>query len=108
MSLAHEVISIFNKFNGKIPIMTEDILTSHAYLPEQVDFIIRTGLVTRMSGFFPLMSPYADLHFSPVLFPDMTRADFDIALQDLRNRERRLGGYPAQATIEPHSAARPL
>lgn len=95
MSLAREVISIFNQFNGKIPIMTEDILSSHAYLPEQVDYIIRTGLVTRMSGFFPLMSPYADMHFSPVLFPDMTRADFDVALRDLRHRERRFGGYPA-------------
>lgn len=102
MSLSHEVINIFNKFNGKIPAMTEDILAANAYLPEKVDFIIRTGLVTRMSGFVPLMSPYADMHFSPVLFPDMTRADFDIALQDLRHRERRFGGYPAQATTESH------
>ena len=95
MSLSHEVIRIFNKFNGKIPAMTEDILASNAYVPKQVDFIIRTGGAIRMSSFFPLMSPYAELHFSPVLFPDMTRADFDSALQDLRKRDRRFGGYPA-------------
>jgi len=95
MSLTHEVISIFNRFNGKIPAMTEDILASSAYVPKQVDFIIRTGGAIRMSSFFPLMSPYAELHFCPVLFPDLTRADFDSALQDLRGRDRRFGGYPA-------------
>jgi len=94
MSLSREVIGIFNKFNGKIPAMTEDILAGNAYVPEQVDFVIRTGGAIRMSSFFPLLSPYAELYFSPVLFPDMTRADFDAALQDLRRRERRLGGYP--------------
>jgi undecaprenyl diphosphate synthase len=95
MSLSHEVISIFNKFNGKIQAMTKDILASSAYVPKQVDFIIRTGGAIRMSSFFPLMSPYAELLFSSVLFPDMTRADFDTALQDLRGRDRRFGGYPA-------------
>jgi undecaprenyl diphosphate synthase len=94
MSLSHEVISIFNTLNGKIPVMTEEILASNAYVPKQVDFIIRTGGAIRMSSFFPLMSPYAELYFSPVLFPDIARADFDTALQNLRKRERRFGGYP--------------
>jgi short-chain Z-isoprenyl diphosphate synthase len=94
MSLSREVISIFNKLNGKIPAMTEDILASNTYVPKRVDFIIRTGGAIRMSSFFPLMSPYVELYFSPVLFPDMTRADFDTALQELRRRERRFGGYP--------------
>lgn len=97
MSLSREVIGIFNKFNGKIPAMTEDILAANAYVPKQVDFIIRTGGAIRMSSFFPLVSPYAELYFSPLLFPDMTRADFDTALQNLRRRERRFGGYPASA-----------
>lgn len=94
MSLSHEVISIFNKLNGKVPALTEEILASNAYVPEQVDFIIRTGGAVRMSSFFPLLSPYAELYFSPVLFPDITRAGFDTALQDLRKRDRRFGGYP--------------
>nr|5GUK_A Chain A, Cyclolavandulyl diphosphate synthase [Streptomyces sp. CL190]5GUK_B Chain B, Cyclolavandulyl diphosphate synthase [Streptomyces sp. CL190] len=95
MSLSHEVVGIFNKLNGKIPEMTEEILAENAYVPTQVDYIIRTGGAIRMSSFFPLMSPYAELHFSPVLFPDTTRADFDAALKDLRARDRRFGGYPA-------------
>ncbi|GAA0565700.1 undecaprenyl diphosphate synthase family protein [Actinomadura livida] len=95
MSLTREVIGIFNRYNGKIPAMTEEILTESAYVTKPVDFVIRTGGAIRMSSFFPLMSPYAELHFSPVLFPNMTRADFDRALKDLRGRERRFGGYPA-------------
>ncbi|WEP01004.1 undecaprenyl diphosphate synthase family protein (plasmid) [Streptomyces sp. FXJ1.172] len=94
MSLQHEVVSIFNKLNGKIPELTEEILAENAYVPAQVDYLIRTGGAVRMSSFFPLMSPYAELYFSPVLFPDMTRADFDAALADLRARDRRFGGYP--------------
>jgi undecaprenyl diphosphate synthase len=95
MSLSREVIGIFNRLNGKIPVMTEEILASNAYIPKQVDFLIRTGGALRLSDFVPLMSPYAELHFSPALFPDMTRADFDAALQDLRGRDRRFGVYPA-------------
>ncbi|MCX5563707.1 undecaprenyl diphosphate synthase family protein [Streptomyces sp. NBC_00038] len=95
MSLTHEVIGIFNKLNGRIPALTEDILAAHAYVPTQVDYLIRTGGATRMSSFFPLTSPYAELYFSPVLFPDMTRADLSAALEDLRARDRRFGGYPA-------------
>jgi undecaprenyl diphosphate synthase len=99
MSLSHEIVGIFNRLNGKIPAMTEDILASNAYVPEPVDFIIRVGGASRMSSFFPLMSPFAELYFSPVLMPDMTRADFDAALRDLRGRDRRFGGYPADTSL---------
>ena len=95
MSLSHEVIGIFNRFNGKIPVMTEEVLAGSAYVARPVDFLIRTGGAVRMSSFFPLMSPYAELYFSPLLFPDMTRADFDVAMRDLRGRDRRFGGYPS-------------
>jgi len=94
MSLSREIVDIFNKFNGKVPAMTEEILASNAYVPEPVDFIIRAGGHIRMSSFYPLMSPFAEMHFSPILMPDMTRADFDNALKDLRGRDRRYGVYP--------------
>ncbi|MFW6693958.1 undecaprenyl diphosphate synthase family protein [Streptomyces sp. MAR4 CNX-425] len=95
MSLTEEVVQIFNRLNGKIPEMTEEILAENAYVPQNVDYLIRTGGAIRMSSFFPLLSPYAELHFSPVLFPDITKAEFDTAMRDLRGRERRYGNYPA-------------
>lgn len=94
MSLSSEIIGIFNKFNGKIPELTEEILASNAYVPEPVDYIIRVGDHVRMSSFYPLMSPFAEMYFSPLLLPDMERADFDTALHDLRSRDRRYGIYP--------------
>lgn len=101
MSLTREIIDIFNKFNGKVPAMTEDLLISNAYVPEPVDFIIRAGGHVRMSSFYPLMSPFAEMHFSPQLMPDMTRADFDAALEDLRGRDRRYGVYPTERPATP-------
>lgn len=95
MSLSREVVGIFNKFNGKVPAFTEEMLAAHAYVPEPVDFLVRVGGHVRMSSFYPLMSPFAEMHFSPVLMPDVTRADFDAALADLRGRDRRYGVYPA-------------
>lgn len=94
MSLTREIISIFNKFNGKVPVITDKMLAENAYVPEPIDFIIRPGGHTRMSSFYPLMSPFAEMYFSPVLLPDLTRADFDTALEDLRGRDRRFGVYP--------------
>ncbi|MCD0448189.1 undecaprenyl diphosphate synthase family protein [Actinocorallia sp. API 0066] len=94
MSLTREVIDIFNRFNGKVPVMTEELLAENAYIREPVDYMIRPGGHARVSSFFPLMSPFAEIFFCDVLMPDMTRADFDVALSDLQGRERRFGLYP--------------
>ncbi|RII13468.1 Ditrans,polycis-undecaprenyl-diphosphate synthase ((2E,6E)-farnesyl-diphosphate specific) [Streptomyces sp. YIM 130001] len=94
MSLTRELLTIFNKLNGKVPALTEELLAEHAYIPEPVDYVMRPGGHTRLSNFYPLMSPFAELHFSEVLFPDMQRSDFEEALADLRKRDRRYGVYP--------------
>ncbi|TDC81874.1 undecaprenyl diphosphate synthase family protein [Actinomadura sp. 7K507] len=94
MSLAREVVDIFNKFNGKIPAMTEEILADNAHVPEPIDFMIRPGGHVRLSSFYPLMSPFAEIHFCSPLLLEMARADFDAALRDLRGRDRRFGLYP--------------
>jgi undecaprenyl diphosphate synthase len=95
MSLSREIIGIFNRLNGTIPELTEEILAEHAYVPEPVDYVLRTGGHVRLSNFYPLMSPFAELYFSDALMPDITRAEFDTALADLRGRDRRYGAYPA-------------
>ncbi|MBC7273625.1 MAG: undecaprenyl diphosphate synthase family protein [Streptomyces sp.] len=94
MSLSHEIISIFDKFNGQVDTLTEEMIAENAYVPEPVDYLIRPGGHVRMSSFYPLMSPFAEMYFCPTLLNDMTRADFDAALADLRGRDRRYGVYP--------------
>ena len=37
---------------------------------------------------------YAELHFTPILWPDFDAADLRAALADLRQRQRRFGGVP--------------
>lgn len=55
------------------------------------DLIIRTSGETRISNFLLLQGAYAELVFTPVLWPDFTRADLVAALAEYASRERRFG-----------------
>ena len=60
-----------------------------------VDLLIRSGGEIRLSTFLRRQSSYAELHFSPVLWPDVSEADLDQALQQYAMRSRRFGRLPA-------------
>jgi undecaprenyl diphosphate synthase len=55
------------------------------------DFIIRPGGERRLSGFLPWQSEYSELYFVDTLMPDFDDAEFDKALEDYANRQRRFG-----------------
>ena len=55
------------------------------------DLVIRTSGETRISNFLALQAAYAELVFTPVLWPDFTKADLAKALADYAQRERRYG-----------------
>lgn len=55
------------------------------------DLLIRTSGETRISNFMLLQLAYAELHFTPRLWPDFTEADFFAAVEDFQRRERRYG-----------------
>ena len=57
-----------------------------------VDLIIRTSGEERLSNFLIWQSAYAEMVFSPVLWPDYKPRDFDDALKIFAQRNRRLGG----------------
>jgi undecaprenyl diphosphate synthase len=61
-----------------------------AGMPEP-DLIIRTSGETRVSNFLLLQAAYAEFIFTPVLWPDFTKADLAAALTEYRRRERRFG-----------------
>ncbi len=61
-----------------------------AGLPDP-DLVIRTSGETRISNFLLLQAAYAEFIFSPVLWPDFTKADLAAALADYARRERRFG-----------------
>jgi len=62
-----------------------------------VDLLIRTAGEQRLSDFLLWEMAYAELYFTPVLWPDFRRADLIVALADFRRRERRFGGLKARA-----------
>ena len=57
-----------------------------------VDLIVRTGGEQRLSDFLLWEAAYAELVFTPTLWPDFTRDDLAAALDEFRTRERRFGG----------------
>lgn len=61
-----------------------------------LDLFIRTGGEHRISNFLLWQIAYAELHFSPVLWPDFDALRLDQALLDYATRERRFGKTPEQ------------
>jgi undecaprenyl diphosphate synthase len=55
------------------------------------DLVIRTSGETRISNFLLLQAAYAEFIFSPVLWPDFTKADLSSAIEEYARRERRYG-----------------
>lgn len=56
-----------------------------------VDLLIRTSGEQRLSNFLLWQSAYAELHFTPVLWPDFRSDNLLHALLDYQQRERRFG-----------------
>jgi undecaprenyl diphosphate synthase len=61
-----------------------------AGLPEP-DLFIRTGGEQRISNFLLWNLAYAELYFTPTLWPDFAAADFALALEHYAQRQRRFG-----------------
>ncbi|HTX65636.1 MAG TPA: isoprenyl transferase [Opitutaceae bacterium] len=77
-----------------------------AGLPDP-DLLIRTSGETRISNFLLLQCAYAEMLFSPVLWPDFSKADLVAAVEEYQRRERRFGltGEQLQAGAAPAPTA---
>src|SRR5690606_7901980 len=73
-----------------------------ADLPDP-DLIIRTSGERRISNFLLMQGAYAEYVFSPVLWPDFTKADLAAAIAEYARRERRFGQTSEQ--VKPAVAA---
>jgi undecaprenyl diphosphate synthase len=60
-------------------------------LPE-LDLLIRTSGEVRLSNFLLWQAAYAELLFTPVLWPDFDEQAFNDALTQFSARQRRFGG----------------
>jgi undecaprenyl diphosphate synthase len=64
-----------------------------------VDLLIRTGGEQRLSDFLLWECAYAELVFTPRLWPDFDAQDLAAALRDFHSRERRYGRIEATAAV---------
>lgn len=94
--LLHAVKEISIKVKNNI-ISTENIdesvFNAHLYtqsLPD-VDLLIRTSGEQRISNFLLWQIAYAELYFTPVLWPDFTKKHLNEAITEYQKRERRFG-----------------
>jgi undecaprenyl diphosphate synthase len=73
--------------------LDEDHFASHLYTAGEpdVDLIIRTGGDHRISNFLIWQAAYAELVFRDTFWPDFAPDDFDAALAEYANRDRRFG-----------------
>lgn len=60
-----------------------------------VDLLIRTGGERRLSDFLLWECAYAELHFTPTMWPDFRGHDLQAALHDFSARDRRFGEVAA-------------
>ena len=72
----------------------EEAFRQLLYAPEMhdPDLLIRTSGEQRISNYLLWQAAYSELHFTDVLWPDFSRADFEEALASYEARVRRFGG----------------
>jgi undecaprenyl diphosphate synthase len=63
-------------------------------LGPDVDLLIRTGGEQRLSDFLLWECAYAELIFTPRMWPDFDASDLKRAVDEFHRRERRFGGVP--------------
>lgn len=81
----------------------EAALARHLYtagLPDP-DLLVRTSGEMRISNYLLWQIAYAEIHVTPVLWPDFRCRHFLEAIADFQKRERRYGGVLEPASAEP-------
>ncbi|HIZ85154.1 MAG TPA: di-trans,poly-cis-decaprenylcistransferase [Candidatus Coprenecus stercoravium] len=64
------------------------------------DLLIRTSGEQRISNFMLWQCAYTEFYFTPVLWPDFRKTEFQKALDEYSSRSRRFGKTGDQVTIE--------
>jgi undecaprenyl diphosphate synthase len=78
--------------SGKI-VPTQDLFENYLYtsgIPDP-DLLIRTGGEHRISNFLLYQISYAELYFTPTLWPDFKAQDLEKAVEEYSYRDRRYG-----------------
>ena len=74
--------------------VTPELIAQNLYAPEvpPCDLIVRTSGEQRLSNFMLWRAAYSELMFIDKNWPDMTKDDVSVILEEYKNRNRRFGG----------------
>ena len=95
-----EIIDMTKKISAKVKNNELDINDINAHVINEnlyqvlppIALVIRTSGEYRISNFMLLQMAYAELYFTNTYFPDFNDAEFEKALNEYKNRNRRFGG----------------
>lgn len=73
--------------------LTEEVFEKYIYEAGQpdLDLIIRTGGMQRLSGFMMWQSTYSELYFTEILWPDFNEKELEKAILFYNNSQRNFG-----------------
>jgi undecaprenyl diphosphate synthase len=96
---------------GELPVSRIDEALLEAELPSMsvgaVDLLVRTGGEQRISNFMLWGAAYAELYFSPTLWPDWDERELYAAIAAYQLRDRRFGKVSSQAALATESRVSP-
>jgi undecaprenyl diphosphate synthase len=88
--ITHAVNTLINK--GKKEITEADISSALQTPYSDIDLLIRTSGELRISNYLLWQISYAELSFTPTLWPDFTPKELEKIITDFEQRTRRFGG----------------
>jgi undecaprenyl diphosphate synthase len=88
------ILRAVSRLDSKVDLTRERFARLLGEAPD-VDLMIRTGGEQRLSDFLLWESAYAELVFTPCMWPEFAREDLESALLEFARRDRRFGGLAA-------------
>lgn len=90
---AIEKLRASSKSKGQSSKLTEEEFSKYLDTSNQPDpdLLIRTGGEKRLSGFLIWQMEYTELYFTDIYWPDFTPVEFNKAILDFKERQRRFG-----------------
>lgn len=88
-----DAVKLIVKAGFKSSEITPELISQYLYAPEipPVDMVVRTGSEKRLSNFMLWRAAYSEFLFLKKLWPEMTKADVDVILNEYMRRHRRFG-----------------
>jgi len=87
-----EITRAIKKLIKKNEEITPENIQRNLDISRDVDLLIRTSGEIRVSNFLLWQIAYAEMFFTPTLWPDFTSEELEKILNEFKKRERRFGG----------------